>query len=85
MSKFRRLTKEENFKFIEMVQAYPPLYDGKLTAYKDKGLTANIYENIASEIGIDGIAGIILFLFFYRMTSPSYFVHFWLYVYNSGT
>ena len=38
MSKFRRMTKEENFKFIEMVQAYPPLYDGKLTEYKDKGL-----------------------------------------------
>ena len=38
MSKFRRLTKEENFKFIEIVQAYPPLYDGKLTEYKDKGL-----------------------------------------------
>ena len=45
MSKFRRLTKEENFKFIEMVQAYPPLYDGQLTEYKGKGLTANIYEN----------------------------------------
>ena len=38
MSKFSRLTKEENFKFIEMVQAYPPFYDGKLTEYKDKGL-----------------------------------------------
>ena len=38
MSKFRRLTKDENFTFIEMVQAYPPLYDGKLTEYKDKGL-----------------------------------------------
>ena len=53
--KFRRLTKEENFKFIEMLQAYPPLYDGQLTEYKDKGLTAHIYEQIASEIGIDGI------------------------------
>ena len=85
MAKFRTLTEPEYFKIIESVQAYPHLYDGQLTEYKDKGLTANIYENIASEIGIDGIAGIILFLFFYRMTSPSYFVHFWLYVYNSGT
>ena len=45
MSKFRRLTEDEKFKFIEMVQAYPPL-DGKLTEYKDKGLTANIYEKM---------------------------------------
>ena len=38
------------------------LYDGKLTEYKDKGLTANINEKIASEIGIDGITGMILFV-----------------------
>ena len=64
MSKFRRLTKEENDKLIEMVQVYPPLYDGKLREYKDKGLTANIYEKIASALGIqvDGITGMILFV-----------------------
>ena len=62
MSKFRRLTKAENFKFIVMVQAYPPLYGGKLTEYKDKELTANIYDKIASEIGIEGITGMILFV-----------------------
>ena len=52
-----------------MVQAYPPLYDGKLTEYKDNGLTANIYGKNASEIGIDGITCMILFVHLFDQNS----------------
>ena len=58
---FKRPTYEEIFKFIVRVQPYPPLYDSQLT--KQKSIRTNdlpqILKQNASEIGIDGITGMI--------------------------
>ena len=57
MATFRRLSKSENFKFIEFVQNYPAVYDAWSSDYMNRTLTSNIFENIAKRMKIEGMTG----------------------------
>ena len=51
MAKFRRLSKKQTFKLIELVQQNPP------ENYKDRVLLGNIFDKIARQLEIKGKTG----------------------------
>ena len=61
MARFRRLSKQENYKLIELVQPHPALYDIYSDDYLDRIMVANIFDEIASDLKIDDITGNILY------------------------
>ena len=57
MAKFRRLSKKETFKLIELVQQNPPIYDKCSENYKGRVLLGNIFDKIARQLEIKGMTG----------------------------
>ena len=57
MTKFRRLSKKETFKLIELVQQNPPIYDKCSESYKGRVLLGNILDKIARQLEIKGMTG----------------------------
>ena len=57
MAKFRRLSKKQTFKLIELVQQNTPIYDIFSENYKDRVLLGNIFDKIARQLEIKGKTG----------------------------
>ena len=55
MTKFRRLS-NKTFKLIELVQQNTPIYDICSENYKDRVLLGNIFDKIARQLEIKGMA-----------------------------
>ena len=57
MAKFQSLSTNLTFKFIELVQQNPPIYDKCSENYKDRILFGNIFDKIAKQLEIEGMTG----------------------------
>ena len=67
MTQFRRLSKKEKFKLIELVPQNPPIYDKCSENYKGRVLLGNIFDKIARQLEIKGMTGYILLFNIYRI------------------